>query len=80
MASLPVVAIDVDYEEELDRIKGFLANGKGVGVGIEAGEENNDDDDDNDAVLDAYMDELEVGNGRAAGRTGLKYRDALVGR
>lgn len=92
MAALPVVAIPLDYEEELVRIKDFLQNGKAARLvdtleqaagedaeetgGVEDGEEEDDD------ALDLYLgDGLDLDGDeqrQRKRRTGYKYRDAMV--
>lgn len=97
MAALPVVALPLDYDANLDQIKEFLSNAKPErrrnlngaeqGQGVEEEEEEEDDDFDEDAALDLYNldidggEEGEGGGGRAIpGRSGYKYKDAMVSR
>jgi hypothetical protein len=103
MASLPVVALPLDYEASLEQIKDFLQNAKperrraAVDVNGAAVHAEGDDDfeeeegfnEDDDAALDLYnldIDGEDGANGndeemqarRRAGRSGYKYRDAMV--
>ena len=91
MAALPVIATNLDYESDLEKIKEFLSNAKGVnqarrggGRGITHGQEDDQEDDDeqeddeqDEALVDMLHMGLNGGNGRA---TGLKYKDAMVSR
>ena len=80
MAALPVIGINLDYEEELNRIKGFLSEAKqsAVPLGNRDLDDEEEDQDTEDATLDILMGEnLDLNNGTR--RTGLKYKDAMVG-
>ena len=87
MASLPVFAVDVDYDEQLDRIKDFLHNGKAVTTQSRLADDGDDDDEaaaEEDAALDIMLggvdidvDAIDGGRRRKTTRSGYKYRDAL---
>lgn len=89
MASLPVFAVDVDYDEQLDRIKDFLHNGKAVTTQSHLADDDDGDDDDGDAAeedaaldimlgdVDIDVDDIDAGRRRKTTRSGYKYRDAL---
>jgi hypothetical protein len=93
MAALPVIATNLDYESDLEKIKEFLSNAKGVnqarrggGRGITHGQEDDQEDadqqeegDDEDEQDEALVDMLHMGlNGGNGRATGLKYKDAMV--
>lgn len=80
MAALPVVGIQLDYTEELEKIQSFLSEAKqsAIPLGTRDPDEEEGDDDAEDGALDIYLgDHLDLNQEQR--RTGLKYKDAMVG-